>query len=193
MECSSAYVDSSLFTVYVHVLPGCRLGQHTSMSLGSQHGGTTPYTLTETKSTHIETALWNLTGQLSLCFSPLLSDAWVEAHLQFQTHTQAYSYTITHAKLCVLAGHKDWGLYTCSWHRHISLSPLLILFHLPWKEWGRERQQMRVGETKKKSISSVRCVGVFVSASSARVSSLTHSHRRGSINVCKALLVFDLT
>lgn len=55
-----------------------------------------------------------------------------------QTHTHASSYTMhTHVKLSML-GYKDWGLYPCSWCRH--LSPPLILFHL---------ERMRVGERKK--------------------------------------------
>lgn len=38
----------------------------------------------------------------------------------YSTHAQPC--TITHGKLCILAGHKDCGLYTCSWRRHLFLS-----------------------------------------------------------------------
>lgn len=58
----------------------------------------------------------------SLLLTAVPSDAWMEAHSQFHTDTHAYSHSITHTKLCILAGHKDWGLYTCSWRRHVSLS-----------------------------------------------------------------------
>lgn len=179
MQCSSAHVNN------VHVLPDCWLGQHASTLLGSLHGGTKSYT----KSLHIEKAQWNppflyiFSVFIYVSFLTSVTQWCMGGNSQFQTHTHTYSYTIAHAELC-MAGHKDWGLYTCSWRRHLSLSPLLILFHLPWKEWELEREKKMINFMSALHSGFRQCL----------ISSYfqPHTHSPGWVNVCKAVLVFDL-
>ncbi len=180
MECSSAYVDSSLFTVFVN-LAASWVDTRICYWVASivEHSGTTPYTLTETRSTHIETALWNHTGQLSVFISvSLLSSVaqWLKLTYSFK-HIHMRTLIQSRMQNCVFWQDMRTGDYTHAADAGISLSlspanPVSFAFE-------RMRGGEAANESQKKKNSSVRCVGAFVSASSARVTSLTHTHKRG--------------
>lgn len=153
------------------------------MLLESQ-GGTKSHTLTETKSTHIATALWNHTTTLSISvylasvhfffsphFSHLVMHGWKLTHFQ---HIHMHTLIQSHMQNCVFWQDIKTGDYTHAADAGISLSANPVSFALERMREG-ERERTRVRKTKRILISAVRCVGAFVRASSACVSSLTRA------------------
>lgn len=115
---------------------------------------------------------------IHLCFSPHRNTWWcIGGNSLTVSNTHMHTLIQSHINNCVFWQDIQTGDYTHAADGGISLSPLLILFHSPWKEWGRERQRMRDRKTKRILISWVRCVGAFISASCVQPHTQTHTHK----------------